>query len=96
MAFINNGHIIKKDYAKIICWNFRNKGHYANDCPEKKTETDTDTDASRQSVRNNMTNVIRGETMMLQEGLHNVKFDGDDMFSAFYFFNAVHEPMNPE
>ena len=96
MALINNWHGIKKDARKSTCWNCINKGHYANDCPDKKTDTATATDASRQSGIANGTNIILDATVMLQECLYGIEFDGDDMLSALSFFNAGHESTNPE
>ena len=89
-------HGINKDATKITFWNCRNKGRYANDLPDKKTETDTDTDASGQYGSANVTNLIQDATVILQEGVNDGEFYGDDMFSEFYFFNTGHEPMNPE
>ena len=68
MAFINNSRGNKKDVINITLWNFQKKRYYANDCPDKNT--DTDDDASRQSVSANLTNGIRDETVMLQEVVH--------------------------
>ena len=96
MDFINNGQGNNKDATNITCWNCWKKGHYENECPDKKTETDTDADASRQSGSATGTNGIRDAIVMLQEGVHGGEFDGDDMFSAFSFFNVGHEPMQTE
>ena len=95
MDFINNGHGIMKDTTKITLWNCQKKVHYENDCPDKKTGDSTDTDASRKSDSTNMTNGIWYATVMLQEGVHDGEFYGKDMFSAFSFFNAGHEPIKP-
>ena len=66
---------------------------YKNYCPEKKTKTNTDADASRQSESAKEINGIRDSIVMLQEGVHGGKFDGDYVFSVLSFFNAVHEPI---
>ena len=96
MDFIKIRKGNKKDAMNITCWNFQKKVHYEYDCPEKKTETDNDADASRQYGSANVTNGIEYATVMLQEGVHGVKLYGDEMFSAFYFFNAGNKPMHPE
>ena len=98
MASINNGHVIKKDATKIAFCNSWKKVHDANDFPDKKTDndTDTDTDVSRYSDSANVPDVIIDTTVILQEGVHDGKSDEHDIISAFCFFSAYHEPMNPE
>ena len=60
MSFIYNGHDINKDATKITSWNFRKKGHYANDRPDNNPDTDTATDKSR---KYGSANVINGFDM---------------------------------
>ena len=47
------------------------KVYDVNDCPDKKTETDTNTDESSQSGIANARNGIRDATLMIQEGVHD-------------------------
>ena len=96
MFFVNNGQDNKKDSTNITLWRFQKKGHYANDLPYKNTKTGTNADTSRQSDSANPTNGIRYATFMIQEGVNGGEFDGYDVFSALYFFNAGHEHMKPE
>ena len=80
---------------KFLSGTSKRRAIYENDCPDKKTETDTDNDAPRKYVSANMTNRIRDTTVMLQEGVHDGEFDGDETFSAFSLFSTGHEPMKP-
>ena len=96
MALINYGQGNKKDDTNITFWNCQKKVHYSNDCPYKKTETDTYTYSSRQYGSSNMMNGIRDATVMLQKGVHGGESDGYEIFSKCYFFSARHEPMQPE